>query len=411
MFYRIIALFALFFFTACAGTDMQPQTRKSANRAFAAPRYDGPPSEAITMAEPAAPVPLKVVKIGLLIPLSGNAGEVGTALMDAATLALMDKYGTIENDRVRVKVVLVPKDTQGTPEGARKAAEHVLNSGAELIVGPLFSQNVEAIKPMAEQYGVNILTFSNNTEIAGGGVFVFGFLVEQQVKRIVNYALNNNLRQIGLLAPETPYGLSVQQSMGEVLARSGMSPAAQELYKPALNAASEIEELAVAASQKPLQALLIPEGGQKLLNVAQGLGQRGMNLPGTRLLGTGIWDEPEVLRAGVLTGGWFASSSPERFAAYERRFRDYFGYPPPRISALGYDAMALSASLALSPHGENFSVNAITDPVGYNGPVNGIFRCERNGICERGLAVMEVTDYGAKIIDPAPQAFDVPSSY
>jgi hypothetical protein len=187
---------------------------------------------------------------------------------------------------------------------------------------------------------------------------------------------------------------------------SGISLVQEQYYNPVTNAAPEMDKLAAYHASAPVDAVLVPEGGQKLEMIVRSLRERGMTQPNVRFLGTGLWDEPMILRSGTLTGGWFASSPPDRFAAYERRFRDYFGYAPPRISALAYDAMALAASLGMASHDPNFSEAALTDPVGYNGPVNGIFRCDQSGICERGLAVMEVTGSGvAKVIDSAPTAF------
>lgn len=421
MFYRIIALFALFFFTACGGGGgegggtgdggMSPQTsRKSANMEFSATQQA--PSGAGLSATPAedlgqgGEVPLKIVKIGLLVPMSGDAAEVGTALQDAATLALMDKFGMMQNEYMRVKVVLVPRDTKGTPAGAIDAARHVLNAGAQMIVGPLFAQEVSAVAPIAKEYGVSVLTFSNNPDVAGDGVYVFGFQVEQQVQRVVNYALNQNLTGIALMAPQTAYGSAVQQSAAEVMGRSNLNLVSEQMYQPVASGGDEVSKLVrVREDGGKLQAILLPEGGEKLSMLARALKERSLGMPNVRLLGTGLWDDPAVLRSGELAGGWFASSSPERFAAYERRFRDNFGYAPPRISALAYDAMALSSALAMSTSGENFSADAITDGVGYNGPVNGIFRCLPSGVCERGLAVMEVTANGAKIIDAPPSSF------
>lgn len=406
--YRTCAVLALFFLAACAREGVpapKVDMRKDANRTFST---DVPPKEsARKQAQKEPAVLLKTVKIGLLVPLSGEAAEMGAALLDAATLALMDKYVHTQADALKVKVILVPKDTQGTPQGAAAAAQYVLDAGAQLIVGPLFAQNVKTVAPLAKRYSVNVLSLSNNPDVAGDGVFVFGFMVDQQVKRIINYALNRNVARIALLAANTPYGISVQQSATEILAESGLSLAQTLLYNPVTNAAPEMEKLTKEHGYTPYQAVLLPEGGQKLPMIVSTLSERGMAMPQVQYLGTGVWDDPAVLRSGVLTGGWFASSSPERFAAYERRFRDYFGYAPPRLSALSYDALALAASLAMSGHGANFSVDAITDPVGYNGPVNGIFRCHSNGICERGLAVLEATREGAKVIDPAPTAFSI----
>ena len=46
---------------------------------------------------------------------------------------------------------LIPKDTKGSPEGARLAAESAIHEGAELIIGPLFAQEVEAAAPVARK--------------------------------------------------------------------------------------------------------------------------------------------------------------------------------------------------------------------------------------------------------------------
>lgn len=403
MLYRILAVMALFFFAACGGgpRDLEPQRRPVNDFGVIIPLpADG------TVAEPAVPQ-AKVVKVGLLVPLSGQAAAVGTALQDAATLALMDKYHYVDEAGNHVKVVLVPKDTQGTPAGAAAAARAVLASGAQLIVGPLFSQNVEPVAAAARQYGVNVLTFSNNPDVAGDNVFVFGFQAEQQVKRVLDYALNRNLSHIALLGPNNAYGSAVKQSATRTMQASGLALEAEQYYSPVGNADAEIDLLAVAHTKSPFNAVLVPEGGQKLTAIVQGLRTRGIAQPDVRFLGTGVWDEPAILRSGALAGGWFASSPPDRFAAYERRFQEFFGYAPPRLSALAYDALALAASLAINrQEGNPFSTVALTDPVGYNGPVNGIFRCQGNGICERGLAVLEVTGKGsAQIIDAAPDSF------
>lgn len=406
MLYRILALAALFFFTACGGgpRDIQPDARKPVSQTV--PGTFVPGAEQPVMPQPEPPgAAVRTVKVGLLVPLTGEAAAAGAALQDAATLALMDKYG-YGGSAQDVRVVLVPKDTQGTPAGAAAAAQAVLDSGAQLIVGPLFSQNVAAVAPIAKQRGVNVLTFSNNPSVAGDNVFVFGFLVDQQVKRVLNYALNHNFQRTALLAPNNPYGASVKSTATGLLQSSGLKLAEEHYYNPASMPVVEIGRLSASHAVAPFDSVFIPEGGKKLEHIVQALAERGIAQPGVQLLGTGLWDEPAILRAGALSGGWFASSPPDRVAAYERRFREFFGYAPPRISALAYDAMALAASLAVQKPDGAFTIEAMTDPAGYNGPVNGIFRCGQTGICERGLAVLEATGKGiAKVVDPAPKAF------
>lgn len=416
-FYRILSLSALVFLAACGPTgpkDSMWDARKPANSApMSAARYENLPRGNDGMLQDTtqppvteSSVPMKIVKVGLLVPLSGESAQMGQALMDAATLAMMDKYGYTDAGSIKVKVVLVPRDTKGTPQGAKEAAQYVIDSGAEMIVGPLYSQNVKGVADVARGRGVPVLTFSNNPDVAGNGAFVFGFQVDQQVRRVLNYAINRGATRVAMMAPKNTYGETVQEAAHRVLSASHVPFEPVEFYQPSSNAGPEIDKVtAVQQTPNKVDAVLIPEGGEKLTMIVNALKARGMNPPAVHFLGTGLWDEPDLLKGGVLKGGWFASSPPERYAAFDRRFRDYFGYAPPRLSSLAYDAMALASSLAMSSTDVNFSADAITDPAGYNGPVNGIFRCGGNGICERGLAVLEAGDHGVRVVDPAPLAF------
>ena len=83
------------------------------------------------------------VKVAVLLPISssGSTPAVAKALKQAAELALFD----FDNPNV----TLIPKDTKGSPEGARTAAESALHDGAELIIGPLFAAEVSAAAPVA----------------------------------------------------------------------------------------------------------------------------------------------------------------------------------------------------------------------------------------------------------------------
>jgi hypothetical protein len=122
-----------------------------------------------------------------------------------------------------------------------------------------------------------------------------------------------------------------------------------------------------------------------------------------KFLGTGLWDDTDLLRRVNLESAWFASSPPELTDAFETRFRETYHYPPPRIASLTYDAVALAVTLATS--GRSFDIPTLTNPSGFAGPANGIFRLRANGITQRGLAVMEVHGAELTVISPAPRSF------
>ena len=148
------------------------------------------PKSTETVQPPAAQVesqPAPEVRIGLLLPLTGQAGDLGQDMLDAAQMALFDVG---PND-----LVLLPRDTAGGPDGARQAAEQVVAEGASVILGPLFNQAVTAVTPVAAQHGLRVLAFSNVTAAAADGTFLLGFRPEEQVERVVRYALEHVQRR------------------------------------------------------------------------------------------------------------------------------------------------------------------------------------------------------------------------
>jgi hypothetical protein len=89
---------------------------------------------------------------------------------------------------------------------------------------------------------------------------------------------------------------------------------------------------------------------------------------------------------------------------FDGRFQKAYGYPPPRLASLAFDAAALAAVLAKSDGSDPFSAQAIQNPSGFTG-VDGLFRFGADGLVQRGLAVLEVDPGSDKVVSPAPQSF------
>jgi len=348
--------------------------------------------------------------VALLLPLSGESATLGSAMLDAAMLALNDKYLALPAEKQTAKLVLLPKDTGNSTASAEAAAREAIDEGASLILGPLFSEAASAVGAIARNDNINVVTFSNNTGIASSNIFIFGFIPDQQAQRIAEYALRHSLSRFAAIGPNNPYGQRVTQIFNEKLARSGMKLDPLELYVPQtdnLDASGARLASAYHNAEESLrvEALFIPEGGAQLDKITQLLRQHQIDRSKLRLLGTGLWDETDSKQSPDLIGGWFASSPPQSVQWFEKRFQAAYKYQPQRLAGLAYDAVALAAAMALAPNGPSFSSYAITDPRGYSGPANGLFRFRTDGTSERGLAVMEITSSGFKVIDPAPKAF------
>lgn len=358
--------------------------------------------------------PFEEIKVALLLPLSGKSAELGQAMMDAASLGLFDKYKTVPKGDTRPRIVLIPKDTRGQAKYARRAAKAAIDEGAQLILGPLYSSSVEAVQPVAKQAGVNIISFSNNADVADSNTFLFGFMPEEQVKRVVGYAhqhitedkRNDEKADIAALLPATDYGDLLRNALEDYASLQGIELSGIVQYRPGSNdMAAYAQQLSGRASGgRPvnIDALLLGEGGQSLRDLVSDL--RPLRLGNNRVtyLGTGMWDDPDLLGTSSLRGSWFASSPRDSYRSFRARFEATHDYTPPRLASLGYDIVALAATLARR---DGFDRETITAGRGFAGPANGIFRFNKDGTIERGLAVLELGRREFEELDPAPLTF------
>jgi branched-chain amino acid transport system substrate-binding protein len=369
------------------------------------PPFPPPPGG---IAEPApTPAVSGSAKVALLVPLSGANAELGRAILDAAQLALFETPGE--------RLILVPRDTAGSSDGAAKAARAVIEDGAKLILGPLLAAEVEAVKPLARDAHLNVIAFSTVTELAGGNTFLMGFLPRQEVVREVGHAREQGLARFAALAPNSPYGRLMADALRDFASASGATVTRVEFYDPrAGDTAPAVQRLlpgpgpstdpgSAASGAPPFDALLLPEGGARLKQIARQIKEASPGTKPLQLLGSGLWDVPDLGSEPALVGGWFAASPPEPRRTFAPRFQATYGRAPPRLASLGYDAAALAAVLAHG-EGEPFSQQAILRPNGFTG-VDGLFRFTPGGMVQRGLAVLEVEPQGDVVVSPAPRNF------
>ena len=402
---RLAPLVLIGALAACEGAGAPaPVVKPSAPYALGKPLPTTPVS-----ATPMPPPSVQSTKVALLLPLSGPNADLGKTMLEAAQLAL---FTTGSN-----RLTLIPRDTTGTADGAANAAKSVIADGAKLILGPLIADDVDAVKPIAQAANVNIIAFATKTQVAGGNVFLMGFLPRQEVAREVSYAQNQGLKRFAALAPNTPYGHLMGDSLNQIAGSGGTSVTRVEYFDPsAPDVTASIKHLlpasaaitqggaAPAGGNLPFDALLLPEGGDQLKQIAGQLKTAGVDSTTTRFLGSGLWDDSSIVGDPDLTGGWFAASPPDVRHDFEGRFEKAYGHPPPRLASLAFDAAALAAVLAKSDSPDPFSAQAIQNPNGFTG-VDGLFRFGSDGLVQRGLAVLEVDPAGDKIVSPAPQSF------
>jgi branched-chain amino acid transport system substrate-binding protein len=344
------------------------------------------------------------VKVALLLPISapGSASSVAKALKQAAELALFD----FDNPDIS----LVPKDTMGTPNGARAAAQSAVKDGAELIIGPLFAQEVSAAAQVARSAGIPMIAFSSDEKVAGNGVYLLSFLAGRDVPRIVSFAMSRGKRNFAVLVPQTAYGRIAEAAFAKAVASGGGSaPVRASFGGSNMDAAVKQVASAVQSGQR-IDALFLPASQEELPRLAPQLAAAGLTSAKVQFIGTGQWDYPNVGSQQALVGGWYPAPDPKGWNSFAARYAKTFGGTPPRIASLGYDAMSLAVSLSQNPPGQRYSFSQLTRPSGFAG-VDGLVRLLPDGTSERGLAILEVRPGSPSVISPAPRSFNTASSY
>ncbi len=344
----------------------------------------------------------QTVKVALLLPLTGNvnAQPVAKAMKQAGELSLFDF------DKPNVQ--LIPKDTHGTPEGARQAAQEALKEGAELIIGPLFANEVSAVAPIAQAARIPVLAFSSDRNVAGNGIYLLSFVAGADVPRMISYAVSKGKTRFAALFPQNEYGRlvgqaferAVQENHGQIVMTKTFPPDANGMLPPV----KEMSVLAKKDTPPQIDAIFIPAGGDALPSLAPLFPYYEMDTKAVKLMGLSGWDYTGVGKEPALLGGWFASPDPKGWQDFTRRYVETYGEAPPRLASLSYDAVSLAISLSNNPPERRFVAAELTRASGFQG-VDGLFRLRADGTSERGFAIMEVQKYGNQSIEPAPSSF------
>ncbi len=347
--------------------------------------------------QPSTAIGTGQVKVALILPLSagGNAGIAALSMKNAAEMALAEFNSP--------NIQLLVKDDAGTPGGASQAAQQALNEGAELIVGPLFAQSVQAVGQVARGRGIPVIAFSTDATVAARGTYLLSFLPESDIDRIVDFAVANGKRSYAAMVPENAYGSVVAAALQQVAARKGARIVALERYQLGSTQLAA-QATIVAQSAQNADAILIADGSDAVPTVVSALTAAGVQTRSIQLLGTGLWDDPRIFSDTRLHGAWYAAPNSNGFRNFSARYRTRFGQDPVRTATLAYDAVALVAALVKTQGAQRFAEQVLTNPSGFAG-IDGLFRFRTDGTNERGLAVLRVGPTGGQTVGPPPRAF------
>ena len=353
------------------------------------PASSVPPAEGPLVGETLGTGP---VRVGMILPLTQNGAPspIGASMRNAAQLA-MDGFGA-------PYITLMIEDDHSSADAAAQAVQSELGAGAQLILGPVFANDVRAASAAAKAASRPMIAFSTDVTVAAPGVYLLSFLIQGYVDRILQYAVSSGKKSLAIMAPQNDYGNVAAERFQDQAGSLNAQVVVTARYSAGQMAAAAQQ---VAAVQSQIEALFIPEQADAMPAVANALGSANVK---TKFLGTGVWNDARVLKLPQMQGAWFSAPDNSGFDAFAQRYKAKFNSDPARLATLAYDAVTLAAALARNGGPDPFNQAALTSVSGFNG-ADGVFRFRADGTNERGLAVMEIDDGAAKVISPAPRSF------
>ena len=344
----------------------------------------------------------KPVPVALLVPRgSGSASDnlIAQNLENAARMAMSDLNG--------VEIDLRVYATSGDPQIAASQAVKAVDEGAQVILGPLYAEAANAAGVAVANTGVNVLSFSNNTTIAGGNVFVLGSTFQNTADRLVAYANRSGANRVVVVHAQDVAGQLGRNAIQNALARQGGTLAGSVDYPLSQQGVVDsVQRVKATVDNSGANAVFLTSSPASALPLlAQLLPEAGVSPTTTQYIGLTRWDiPPQTLQLPGLQNGWFALPDPNRSGAFRNRYSSTYGGAPHPLAGLAFDGIAAVGALAARGSGKALSGSALTQGAGFQG-ANGIFRLRSDGTNQRGLAIATIKDGRVSVVDPAPSNF------
>lgn len=290
------------------------------------------------------------LKIGVLVTLSGPPAVLGEHARDGALLAV-EELGMVGGLKTEVFVV----DAEGKPDvAAQKARELVERDDVDFVVGPIFSNVLNAIAGPITEEAFLVSPNAGPSSFAGEGcnlnLFVVSYQNDQMPTVLAEQMNKDGVGSAFILAPNYQAGKDSLNGFKTVF----KGDVASELYVP-LGQLDYSAELAQIAAMQPEAVYAFLPGGMGV-NFVKQYEQAGLK---TIPLLTAFTVDETTLPAeqdaavGMLSGtNWAPDLDNAANTAFVSSFEAAYGYVPALYAAGGYDAIKLIDSAVKATGGD-----------------------------------------------------------
>ena len=338
------------------------------------------------------------IRIGLVVPLSGEYSTIGDSIIKSTRLAL-NKI----NDE---KFEIVPGDTKANPIDALKASKALYDQGIKIIIGPVFN---ESTKYLDELNDVTFISLTNKIYGNPPNVISAGVNAISQLQTIDKFRNLNEIQRTIFLIPKSDYRKEVEQAIKKTklklkdkyfydtdptLLTSQIEKFTRypERKQNLLNEIERIENSSLINKEKKLEELnkkdtlgginfdsvIIADFGESLKSVATSLLYTDVSSKRISYITLNQWFDNSLLKENSLQPIYFPSINKENFELFKVEYNNAYKKKANQLSFLSYDLVGLVYFLIYS---NNFDQDKkiFYEKNKFKGKI-GIFEIDKNTI-------------------------------
>ena len=142
------------------------------------------------------------LKIGLLVPVTGDNKELGKQIIKSVRIALED----INTEKLEIHL----KDTNSNPDKTIKSAYELKEIGVKIVIGPIF---YESLTYLDEIEDIIFLSFTNMTLDIPKNVISSGINATSQLNTIKKFIELNEINKTIFLTPRLNYEFEIKKAI------------------------------------------------------------------------------------------------------------------------------------------------------------------------------------------------------
>ena len=351
----------------------------------------------------------KVLKIGVLLPLSGKFQEIGESFLKAIQLALYD----ISNENIKI----YPKDSRGNALNTYQAAKEFNEMGIKIVIGPIFYESLERLD---EIDNITFISFTNIMQKIPKNTIAFGINIESQIDALKKYFDEIGVSKTLLLSPKSEfmyqsesvakkdilkfyrtysYDSDPKKITGEIEKITKYRERKKDLERRIkILEKSELDkdkhELKKLEQKHTLGkvnfgSVFVVDFGERLKSVLASFMFADVSSEKVNFFTLNQWFDETLFGENSLRNLHFPSIDYDNLKKFEKRYFKTYNEKPNEISILAYDALGL-IYYCWSNNNFNFKIDQLFNKNGFKG-LQGEFII-KNNLSLQKLKIYKVTE-------------------